>query len=42
MYVFDKNEPIMFSVFLLFLTQNLYSLFLIYSQDITYYAYISL
>ena len=42
MYIFDKPEAIMLSVYLLFLTKNLYPIFLIYSQAITqcYYTYI--
>ena len=42
MYVFDKPEPMCFQFYLLFLTQNLYALFLIYSQAITYCTYIIL
>ena len=38
MCVFDKPE----ALGLLFLTQNLYPLFLIYSQAIIYYTYIIL
>ena len=47
MCVFDKPEALglgllYFHFYLLFLTQNLYPLFLIYSQAITYYTYIIL